>query len=184
MRLAIFVAGFAAVSLAAQRGLDGIARILWSVIGSFWAALVFWVAGIPLAVRSGGLPGTGAYGPPFAPGGFAFFSQLLPVVSVAMIIGIVTGLGGWALHSVRGPVPAAGGVPAAVGPPGGPGGLDGPGGSPGGPSSELSGDQGGGPAASRGGEPGETGPSPARSGRYAGARADPDRDRQIWGPPR
>lgn len=95
----IFVFGIAAAAAAAQRRLEGMARLVWSLVGAFWASLAFWVVSVPVTLRSN--PGYRGMSYPLfmARDGWYSASDLLPVVLTALTVGVVVGVAGWIVWS-------------------------------------------------------------------------------------
>ncbi|RIK11354.1 MAG: hypothetical protein DCC49_00115 [Acidobacteria bacterium] len=92
---AAFALGIAFAAALAQRRLEGMARLFWSVAGAFWASLAFWVVAVPLTLRSN--PGFQRISYPMfmARDGWYSASDLLPIVLTALTIGVVVGVAGW-----------------------------------------------------------------------------------------
>lgn len=95
----IFVVGMATAASAAQRRLEGMARLVWSLVGAFWASLAFWVVSVPLTLRSN--PGYRGMSYPLfmARDGWYSASDLLPMVLTALTVGVVVGVAGWIVWS-------------------------------------------------------------------------------------
>lgn len=95
----LFVFGIALASTVAQRRLEGMARLIWSLVGSFWASMAFWVVSVPLTLRSN--PGFRNLSYPLfmARDGWYTASDLLPVVLTALTVGVVVGVAGWIVWS-------------------------------------------------------------------------------------
>lgn len=96
----VFVVSMVVVSLVAQRRVDGIARLIWSVISCFWAGFAFWLASTPLTLQSKPPARALAYPMLNLPQGFEAAFDLLPIVTTAMAIGAICGALGWARWAV------------------------------------------------------------------------------------
>lgn len=97
----IFVLGITAAAAAGQRRLESVARLLWSLVGAFWASLAFWVVSVPLVLRSN--PGYRGMSYPLfmARDGWYSASDLFPVVLTALMVGVFVGVAGWIVWSWR-----------------------------------------------------------------------------------
>lgn len=88
---------FCAVGFIAQRGFQSLARFIWSLIGCFWGAIAFWVTSIPITLRSDQLTSAMAYPLPLMRQGFDTAFDLVPVLTTALLAGVVAGTIGWAI---------------------------------------------------------------------------------------
>lgn len=102
--VSMFVVGVGAATVFAQRRLLGAARLIWSILGGFWAGVGFWVTSIPLTLRSTPQLQALAY-PLFSRrGNWYTASDLLPLVLISVALGVFSGVAGWiiwGMHSTK-----------------------------------------------------------------------------------